>query len=66
LQNFYFYVNAGYSMQVAANMVGGQLSGNQLVLGAQQYPDSILPVPLTLINKNQKPILSVQYFVNLN
>lgn len=63
LENFYFYINAGYSPQDAANMIGAQLNGNQLILSGKQF---LPPTVNALFIKNPKPVLSVQYFIDIN
>ena len=64
LNNFYLYVNLGLSPQDAANKVGGQLEGNQLILNAEQNQS---PDLISLISsKNQPTLLSVKYFIDLS
>jgi flagellar basal body-associated protein FliL len=64
LNNFYLYVNLGLSPQDAANKVGAQLEGNQLILNAEQDQP---PSWLSFISpKNQSALLSVKYFVDLS
>ena len=52
LEDFYFYTNSGLSREEAAERVGGEITGNKLVLNAEQI--------------ESKTILSIQYVVELD
>jgi hypothetical protein len=56
VENYYFYVNSGLSSQQAAQDIGAQLQGTQLILNAVQKTPS----------PGSKTIISVQYIVDLS
>jgi flagellar basal body-associated protein FliL len=64
LETFYFYVNIGLSNQDAANKIGAQLQGNQLILTAEQDQS---PSWISFLSTKKQPmILSVKYIVDLS
>ena len=40
-ENFYFYVNAGYSSQESAQKIGAQIESNRLILNAEENSLSV-------------------------
>jgi hypothetical protein len=64
VENYYFYINSGLSPQQAANNIGAQIQGNQLVIYAEQREE---PTIFGSITGSKSPlIISVEYKINLN
>lgn len=63
VENYYFYINSGLSPQQAANNIGAQLQGNQLILNSEQKGDSGV---FGFISSNSDTIVSVKYIYDLN
>ncbi len=62
-EDFYFYADAGYSMQEAAEKIGAQLQDNKLTLSAEQKTSA----PLDFITKKEPSVvLSVRYTIDLS
>lgn len=58
MENFYFYVNSGLSVEESAQKIGAQIDGNKLILNAQQNESGIFT--------STKKLLSIQYIVDLS
>lgn len=58
VENFYFYVNSGLSVEESAQKIGAQIDGNKLILNAQQDESRLFA--------STKKILSVQYIIDLS
>ena len=56
INTFYFYNNSGLSYQQAADYIGAQIQGNQLILSGEQAP---------IQTSGSQPAMSAKYIVNL-
>ncbi len=63
VENYYFYINSGLSPQQAANDIGAQLQGNQLIFNTEQKGD---PGVFGFISSNSNTIVSVKYIYDLS
>ena len=70
LDNFYFYVHEGYSVQDAAKLSGGTIKGGNLIFSSTQYKSSsgssLGDEIKSVSGKNQNPVMSVQYIVDIS
>lgn len=64
VENYYFYINSGLSPQQAANNIGAQIQGNQLVINAEQREEPT--VFGSIIGSKSPLIISVVYKIDMN
>ena len=61
LSDFYFYIHSGMPQQQAADIIGAQIQGTQLILSGKQ-----MPIKNIFQNNNPQPIISVEYIIDLS